>query len=41
MASSSPEKSHIVIAASHLWWLIALLVMILIALTIWRYLRTH
>jgi hypothetical protein len=43
LASRSPEKSHMVIATSDLyWWLVILLIIIiLIALLIWRYPRTH
>jgi hypothetical protein len=40
VASSSPEKSHAVIAAHDLyWWLIILIIVIFIVLGIWWYLR--
>jgi hypothetical protein len=41
-ASSSPEKSHTVIAAHDLyfWLIILLIIILLIVLIIWRYLRT-
>ena len=40
IASSSPEESHTVLAGYNIyWWLIALLLIALIAFLLWRYLR--